>query len=64
MNFRLVLFKGLFGLSGDDILISPNGKYNIKLPKQISVLIHTIINKFGYIGKIDNMIILNPFNVK
>lgn len=64
MKFRLALFKGLFGLSGDDVLTTPNGKYNVKLPRRISGLIHTIINNFGYVGKINNVITLNPFKIE
>ena len=49
MKYKLVY--GLFGVSHEGILSTPNGKYNIKLPKKFAFWLHGFLNdKIAYSG--------------
>ena len=39
-----VPFYGLFGVNGDGVLTTPNGKYSIKLPKRVAFWLHRKLN--------------------
>jgi len=45
------LFYGLCGVTGDGVLFTPSGKRIIKLPKWLAFKVHSILNKFAYVGQ-------------
>ena len=49
MRYKLVY--GLFGVSSDGTLKTPNGKHTVKLPKRLAFWLQGILNKkIAYAG--------------
>lgn len=50
----MYLFYGLWGVSGDGVLSTPAGRRIVKLPRRLAFKIHSLLNRFAYVGKIED----------
>ena len=46
------LFYGLCGGSDNGVLFTPSGRRIVRLPKRFAFRIHSLLNRFAYVGNI------------
>ena len=61
---KLKLFFGLWGVSSEGMLISPSGRFEIKLPLRVAAKVQSFLYSISYTGMIGTVYIKDLLRIR